>query len=78
MQKLGFSAKFKVQFLPNSFPYPTLFFVSFVCTKCIPRYILQDFKIQNIVGSCDVKFPIRLEGLAYSHAAFSSVSDLNS
>ncbi|KAH7864408.1 hypothetical protein Vadar_029307 [Vaccinium darrowii] len=32
----------------------------------------QDFKIQNIVGSCDVKFPIRLEGLAYSHGAFSS------
>ncbi|KAJ2765995.1 TATA-binding protein (TBP) [Coemansia nantahalensis] len=31
-----------------------------------------DFKIQNIVGSCDVKFPIRLEGLAYSHGAFSS------
>ncbi|KAJ3290164.1 putative TATA-binding protein 2 [Rhizoclosmatium globosum] len=31
-----------------------------------------DFKIQNIVGSCDVKFPIRLEGLAYSHGDFSS------
>jgi TATA-box binding protein (TBP) (component of TFIID and TFIIIB) len=42
----------------------------------IADYILQDFKIQNIVGSCDVKFPIRLEGLAYSHSAFSSVSDL--
>ncbi|KAK6145022.1 hypothetical protein DH2020_021842 [Rehmannia glutinosa] len=36
----------------------------------------KDFKIQNIVGSCDVKFPIRLEGLAYAHGAFSSVSDL--
>lgn len=35
-----------------------------------------DFKIQNIVGSCDVKFPIRLEGLAYKHGNFSSVSDL--
>ncbi|RYR41130.1 hypothetical protein Ahy_A08g037525 isoform B [Arachis hypogaea] len=35
-------------------------------------FMLQDFKIQNIVGSCDVKFPIRLEGLAYSHGAFSS------
>ncbi|XP_065622358.1 TATA-box-binding protein 2 [Quercus suber] len=23
----------------------------------------KDFKIQNVVGSCDVKFPIRLEGL---------------
>ncbi|KAM0790688.1 TATA-binding protein [Microbotryomycetes sp. NB124-2] len=32
----------------------------------------QDFKIQNIVGSCDVKFPIRLEGLAYAHGHFSS------
>ncbi|KAJ2491020.1 TATA-binding protein (TBP) [Coemansia sp. RSA 2050] len=31
-----------------------------------------DFRIQNIVGSCDVKFPIRLEGLAYSHGTFSS------
>ena len=27
----------------------------------------SEFKIQNIVGSCDVKFPIRLEGPAYSH-----------
>ncbi|KAK9915202.1 hypothetical protein WJX75_006099 [Coccomyxa subellipsoidea] len=32
----------------------------------------KDFKIQNIVGSCDVKFPIRLEGLNYSHGIFSS------
>jgi len=31
-----------------------------------------EFKIQNIVGSCDVKFPIRLEGLAYSHGEFRS------
>lgn len=29
-----------------------------------------EFKIQNIVGSCDVKFPIRLEGLANSHSRF--------
>ncbi|KAG4912445.1 hypothetical protein JHK85_053737 [Glycine max] len=33
----------------------------------------QDFKIQNIVGSCDVKFPIRMEGLAYYQGAFSSM-----
>jgi transcription initiation factor TFIID TATA-box-binding protein len=33
----------------------------------------KDFKIQNIVGSCDVKFPIRLEGLAYAHSNYSSV-----
>jgi len=32
----------------------------------------MDFKIQNIVGSCDVKFPIRLEGLAYAHNHYSS------
>ncbi|PLW08288.1 hypothetical protein PCANC_08507 [Puccinia coronata f. sp. avenae] len=31
-----------------------------------------EFKIQNIVGSCDVRFPIRLEGLAYNHGHFSS------
>ena len=31
-----------------------------------------DFKIQNIVGSCDIKFPIRLEGLAAKHHTFSS------
>ncbi len=27
----------------------------------------KDFKVQNMVGSCDVKFPIRLEGLASTH-----------
>jgi transcription initiation factor TFIID TATA-box-binding protein len=31
-----------------------------------------EFKIQNMVGSCDVKFPIRLEGLAFAHGHFSS------
>ncbi|XP_030619315.1 TATA box-binding protein-like protein 2 [Delphinapterus leucas] len=31
-----------------------------------------DFKIQNMVGSCDVRFPIRLEGLVLSHQQFSS------
>jgi len=29
-----------------------------------------EFKIQNIVGSCDIQFPIRLEGLASEHAKF--------
>lgn len=38
------------------------------------RRVLQEFKIQNMVGSCDVKFPIRLEGLASTHAVFCSVS----
>ena len=30
----------------------------------------QDFKIQNIVGSCDVSFPVRLEGLQHKHSIF--------
>ncbi|XP_066320792.1 TATA-box-binding protein-like [Miscanthus floridulus] len=33
---------------------------------------MQDFKIQSIVGSCDVKFPIRLEGLALSSGTFAN------
>ncbi|KAG0710502.1 TATA-box-binding protein [Chionoecetes opilio] len=32
----------------------------------------MEFKIQNMVGSCDVKFPIRLEGLVLTHSQFSS------
>ena len=32
----------------------------------------SEFKIQNIVGSCDAKFPIQLVGLAYSHGQLSS------
>ncbi|EEF31961.1 TATA-box-binding protein [Ricinus communis] len=32
----------------------------------------KDFKIQNIVASCDMKFPLRLEKFIYTkHAAFS-------
>jgi transcription initiation factor TFIID TATA-box-binding protein len=31
-----------------------------------------DFRVQNIVASCDVRFPIRLEGLSYSQPAFCS------
>ena len=30
----------------------------------------MEFKIQNMVGSCDVKFPIRLEGLVVQHQQF--------
>ncbi|KAI9216998.1 TATA-box-binding protein-like protein [Blastocladiella britannica] len=36
------------------------------------RAKFTEFKIQNIVGSCDVKFPIRLEGLSHLHSSFSS------
>jgi transcription initiation factor TFIID TATA-box-binding protein len=32
----------------------------------------DDFKIQNIVSSCDTKFSIRLEGLAYEHSNYCS------
>jgi len=32
----------------------------------------KDFKVQNMVGSCDAKFPIRLEGLALGRTLFSS------
>lgn len=31
-----------------------------------------DFKVQNIVGTTDVGFPIRLEGLVYAHSTFAS------
>lgn len=31
-----------------------------------------DFKVQNIVGTADMGFPIRLEGLVYAHSAFAS------
>lgn len=31
-----------------------------------------DFKVQNMVGTLDVNFPIRLEGLVYAHATFAS------
>jgi len=32
----------------------------------------RDFKIQNMVGSCDVRFAIRLEGFVLTHSQFSS------
>ena len=32
----------------------------------------SNFKVQNMVGSCDVKFPIRLEGLMLMHGQFCS------
>ena len=44
----------------ESLYFPTLFQAKFL-----------DFKIQNMVGSCDVKFPIRLEGLVLTHQQFS-------
>ena len=35
-----------------------------------------EFKIQNMVGSCDVKFPIRLEGLVVAHSQFSRLDEI--
>lgn len=32
----------------------------------------MDFKVQNIVGTADCGFPIRLEGLVYAHSRFAS------
>jgi transcription initiation factor TFIID TATA-box-binding protein len=37
----------------------------------IPSFEFSEFMIPNTIGSCDVKFPIHLEGLAYSHGQFS-------
>jgi len=33
---------------------------------------LIDFKVQNMVGTLDVGFPIRVEGLVYAHSTFAS------
>ncbi|KAF1790710.1 Beta2-adaptin/TBP, C-terminal domain [Phytophthora cactorum] len=32
-----------------------------------------EFKVRNVMGTCDIRFPIRLEGLLNDHARFSSV-----
>lgn len=41
-----------------------------VMTEATIRF--KDFKIQNMVATSEVGFPIRLEGLAYAHARFAS------
>ena len=38
---------------------------------CLLQAKFTEFKIQNMVGSCDVRFPIRLEGLVLAHGQFS-------
>lgn len=44
--------------------------------KCLLILQLQakffNFKIQNIVATCDLKFPIKLENLNHMHGQFSS------
>mmetsp|Transcript_15820 Transcript_15820/g.19294 ORF Transcript_15820/g.19294 Transcript_15820/m.19294 type:complete len:264 (+) Transcript_15820:67-858(+) len=37
-----------------------------------PNETQIDFKVQNIVGTADVGFPIRLEGLVFAHSNFAS------
>ena len=41
-----------------------------VCPNIFMQAKFTEFKIQNMVGSCDVKFPIRLEGLVVQHQQF--------
>jgi len=35
-----------------------------------PEARFETFRVQNLVGSADVGFPVRLEGIAAEHAAF--------
>ena len=44
--------------------------VAVIVNKCNhPNVRFADFKIENIVASTDVRYPVRLEGLAYEHRA---------
>jgi len=73
VQKLGFPARFKVMIVPFWFVRKGIdSLISHL--DSIGSGAMQDFKIQNMVGSCDVKFPIRLEGLAMASGLFANVS----
>lgn len=44
--------------------------VAVIVSKCDhPNVRFAEFKIENIVASTDVRYPVRLEGLAYEHRA---------
>ena len=44
--------------------------VAKIVARCShPNVRFSDFKIENIVASTDIRFPVRLEGLAYEHRA---------
>ncbi|TVU32001.1 hypothetical protein EJB05_23717 [Eragrostis curvula] len=60
IQKLGYPAQFREY----------SFLISHL--KRMDSCDEQDFKIQNMVASCDVKFPIRLEGLALNCGIFAN------
>lgn len=62
IQKLGFPVRYLFRYLENKLN----FFPNFLQAK------FRDFKIQNMVGSVDVKFPIRLEALVLKHYQFCS------
>lgn len=47
-------------------------YAKIICKLGFDQVSFKEFTIQNIVASCDVKFPIRLEGLYYSHGLFAS------
>ncbi|KAI5057409.1 hypothetical protein GOP47_0027424 [Adiantum capillus-veneris] len=40
--------------------------------NAMPRPQVKDFKVHNIVATCDVKFKVRLESLSYAHGNFST------
>ena len=65
IQKLGFPVS---RFLP--IPSSLSFSVSPHLVPFCAQAKFTEFKIQNMVGSCDVKFPIRLEGLMHQHGQF--------
>ena len=60
VQKLGFPVSFHFCKWSDS-----------IINNLLSQAKFLDFKIQNMVGSCDVKFPIRLEGLVLTHSQFS-------
>ena len=51
--------------------------MQYVSVLLVPQARFLEFKIQNMVGSCDVKFPIRLEGLVVVHSQFARYSRTN-
>ena len=50
---------------------PVIFWLNKTGFVVFSQAKFTEFKIQNMVGSCDVKFPIRLEGLVLAHGQFS-------
>jgi len=66
IQKLGFNAKF------TDFKIQSMAFPSHACEWLFIKRAVLTSTTLDIVGSCDIKFPVRLEGLASRHHNFSS------